>query len=121
MRLGGLIRFIPVSIVIGFTNGIAVLILLSQMKDFLGLDITMPDEFFTRMRTIAANIDAGRRRSRVAVAMACLAVLWLWPKAITTEGQALEAEDHAAGARGEAHSRCPTARSPTPCAAAAPS
>src|SRR5689334_25036058 len=32
-RLGGLIRFIPVRIVIGFTNGIAVLILLSQVKD----------------------------------------------------------------------------------------
>jgi len=93
MRLGGLIRFIPVSIVIGFTNGIAVLILLSQMKEFLGLDITMPDEFFTRMRTIADNIDKVEPVT-VAVACACLAVLWLWPKSITITGQALEAEDH---------------------------
>src|SRR6187549_715755 len=52
LRLGSLIRFIPVSIVIGFTNGIAILILLSQVKDFLGLDIRMPEEFFTRMRAI---------------------------------------------------------------------
>jgi SulP family sulfate permease len=37
LRLGTLVRFIPVSIVIGFTNGIAVLIALSQVKDFLGL------------------------------------------------------------------------------------
>lgn len=37
LRLGSLVRFIPVPIVIGFTNGIAVLIALSQMKDFLGL------------------------------------------------------------------------------------
>ncbi|MGN1209606.1 MAG: SulP family inorganic anion transporter, partial [Duodenibacillus sp.] len=36
-KLGSFIRFIPVSIVIGFTNGIAVLIGLSQIKDFLGL------------------------------------------------------------------------------------
>jgi SulP family sulfate permease len=92
-RLGALIRFIPVSIVIGFTNGIAVLILLSQTKEFLGLDITMPDEFFTRVRTIAANIDKVAPVT-VAVACACLAVLWLWPKSITTPGQALEAEDH---------------------------
>jgi sulfate permease, SulP family len=35
-RLGNLIRFIPVAIVIGFTNGIAVLIALSQIEDFLG-------------------------------------------------------------------------------------
>ena len=92
-RMGGLIRFIPVSIVIGFTNGIAILILLSQLKEFLGLDITMPDEFFTRMKTIVANIGHVDPVT-VAVSVACLAVLMLWPKAITTEGQALEAEDH---------------------------
>jgi SulP family sulfate permease len=39
LRLGALIRYIPVSIVIGFTNGIAVLIGLSQLKDLLGLQI----------------------------------------------------------------------------------
>jgi len=33
------VRYVPVSIVIGFTNGIAVLIALSQIKDWLGLDI----------------------------------------------------------------------------------
>src|SRR5678815_1222900 len=92
-RMGGLIRFIPVSIVIGFTNGIAVLILLSQVKEFLGLDITMPDEFFTRMKAIAANVGHVDPVT-VAVSVACLALLLLWPKAITTEGQALEAEDH---------------------------
>ncbi|MFO1311344.1 MAG: SulP family inorganic anion transporter [Burkholderiales bacterium] len=92
-RLGGLIRFIPVSIVIGFTNGIAILILLSQVRDFLGLKFTMPEEFFARMRAIATN--AGHADPvTIAVGVACLAVLIAWPKAITTEGQALEAEDH---------------------------
>jgi sulfate permease, SulP family len=93
-RLGGLIRFIPVSIVIGFTNGIAVLILLSQLKDFLGLDIAMPEEFFTRMRAIVANIHHVHPAT-VIVASACLFVLWSWPKSIKTAGQALEEEDHA--------------------------
>ncbi len=46
-KLGTLVRFIPISVVIGFTNGIAVLIALSQIKDFLGLAIPkMPGDFF---------------------------------------------------------------------------
>ncbi len=93
-RMGSLIRFIPVSIVIGFTNGIAILILLSQLKDFLGLDIAMPEEFFTRIRVIATNthhVDP----ATVIVSSLCLFVLWFWPKSITTTGQALEDEDHA--------------------------
>ena len=46
-KLGTLVRFIPISVIIGFTNGIAVLIGLSQIKDFLGLSIArMPGDFF---------------------------------------------------------------------------
>src|SRR3954468_7135782 len=37
LRLGVMIKFIPLPVIIGFTNGIAVLIFLSQIKDFLGL------------------------------------------------------------------------------------
>ena len=52
-RLGTLIRFIPVSVVIGFTNGIAVLILLSQVKDLLGLKISaVPADFFGMLQAI---------------------------------------------------------------------
>ena len=47
LRLGTLVRFIPIAVIIGFTNGIAVLIGLSQVKDFLGLSIAkMPGDFF---------------------------------------------------------------------------
>ncbi len=47
LRLGTLVRFIPVAVIIGFTNGIAVLIALSQVKDFLGLSTPkMPGDFF---------------------------------------------------------------------------
>ena len=46
MRMGLLIRFIPVAVVGAFTNGIAVLIMVSQLKDFLGLDVAhMPADF----------------------------------------------------------------------------
>jgi len=88
-RLGALIRFIPVSIVIGFTNGIALLILLSQLKDFLGLRVTLPDEFFSRLRAIAVNVpDASV--TTIVVSTVCVLLLWFWPKATVTDGQALE-------------------------------
>lgn len=52
-RLGSLIRLIPISVVIGFTNGIAVVIFLSQIRDFFGLDVdSMPGEFFARMKIL---------------------------------------------------------------------
>lgn len=55
-RMGQLIRFIPVTVVIGFTNGIAVVIFLAQIKDFFGLKIdNLPAEFFGRIETLAAN------------------------------------------------------------------
>lgn len=56
-KLGSFIRFIPVSIVIGFTNGIAVLIGLSQVKDFLGLTIEkMPADFSTKFRLFTRTL-----------------------------------------------------------------
>lgn len=55
-RMGQLIRFIPVTVVIGFTNGIAVVIFLAQLKDFFGLQIdNLPAEFFLRLKTLAAH------------------------------------------------------------------
>ncbi len=55
-HMGQLIRFIPVTVVIGFTNGIAVVIFLAQLKDFFGLKIdNLPAEFFHRIKTLAAH------------------------------------------------------------------
>ena len=53
LRLGTLVRFIPVAVIIGFTNGIAVLVALSQVKDFLGLEIAhMPGDFFSILKAL---------------------------------------------------------------------
>jgi SulP family sulfate permease len=53
-----LVRYVPVSIVIGFTNGIAVLIGLSQVKDFLGLQIAkMPADFFSQIGVLCRHLD----------------------------------------------------------------
>ena len=53
LKLGALVRYIPVTIIIGLTNGIAVLIALSQLKDLLGLDIDkMPGDFVSQIGTL---------------------------------------------------------------------
>ena len=55
--LGTAVRFIPRPVVIGFTNGIALLIASTQIKDFLGLKIEAnPSEFFARMHAVTANL-----------------------------------------------------------------
>ncbi len=92
MRLGGLIRFIPVCIVIGFTNGIAVLIMLSQVKDYLGLTVTLPDEFFTKLRIIYQNLDQTNWQA-VVLSTVCVLAIWFWPKRILTSGDVLKAQE----------------------------
>lgn len=58
LRLGVLIRFIPVAVITGFTNGIAVLIGMLQLKDFLGLPITsMPADVFGMVGTVVQHLD----------------------------------------------------------------
>jgi SulP family sulfate permease len=54
--LGAAIKFIPRPITIGFTNGIAVLIASTQIRDFLGLRAgTIPGEFLGRMRVLFSH------------------------------------------------------------------
>ncbi len=55
-RMGTVIQFIPRPVVIGFTNGIAVLIASTQIKDFFGLTIEkVPGEFVHRVEAIASH------------------------------------------------------------------
>ena len=56
--LGTAVKFIPRPVTIGFTNGIAILIASTQIKDFLGLRIdTVPSEFLARMTALASKIS----------------------------------------------------------------
>jgi SulP family sulfate permease len=82
LRLGSLIRFIPVAVVIGFTNGIAVLIMVSQLKDFLGLQVkAMPADFFGILHTLGASIGTFNGEA-LGLAVVCLAVLAFWQLAL---------------------------------------
>jgi SulP family sulfate permease len=80
LRLGRLVRYVPVSIVIGFTNGIAVLIAASQAKDWLGLPIErMPADFFAQLRTLGAHLHEVNFHA-FALGLACFAGLFAWPR-----------------------------------------
>jgi sulfate permease, SulP family len=80
LKLGRLVRYVPVSIVIGFTNGIAVLIASSQIKDLLGLHVAkMPADFFAQLRVIGENLGTVNFYA-LSLGLACLFGLFLWPK-----------------------------------------
>ncbi len=81
LRLGSLIRFIPYTITTGFTAGIAVTILIGQIKDFLGLVYpkgTETIETVDKIRAIADNISTINYQT-VIVGVVCLAILIVWP------------------------------------------
>ncbi|HWI10974.1 MAG TPA: SulP family inorganic anion transporter [Burkholderiaceae bacterium] len=79
-RLGALVRYVPLPIVIGFTNGIAVLIAVSQLRDLLGLQITgkLPGDFFALLHTLARHL-ASFNPYAFGLGVACLGGLFLWP------------------------------------------
>jgi SulP family sulfate permease len=80
LKLGTLVRYVPVSVVIGFTNGIAVLIGLSQLRDVLGLDIQkMPADFFSQIATLSRHLHTINLWS-LALAALCVLGLFLWPR-----------------------------------------
>lgn len=80
LKLGALVRYVPVCIVVGFTNGIAVLIALSQLKDLLGLQIAkMPADFFSLFKAIATHLDAFNAYA-LGLGLACFLIMLVWPK-----------------------------------------
>ena len=76
--LGNAVRFIPRPVVVGFTNGIAVLIASTQIKDLLGLKMTgNPGEFFARMHALAAHLGTADAASAVLAAVTIAIVVGL--------------------------------------------
>jgi sulfate permease, SulP family len=78
--LGSAVRYIPRPVTIGFTNGIAVLIASTQIKDFFGLAVDeVPSEFAPRMIALAKNA-ATASVPAVLVSLATIAIILLWPR-----------------------------------------
>jgi sulfate permease, SulP family len=79
--MGTAVKFIPRPVVLGFTNGIAVLIASTQVKDFFGLQMAkVPGEFWLRMKAIAAAFPTWSTKATllaggtVAVMLLCRAI-----------------------------------------------
>ncbi|PKO26535.1 MAG: sodium-independent anion transporter [Betaproteobacteria bacterium HGW-Betaproteobacteria-9] len=86
-RLGNLVRYVPVSVVIGFTNGIAVLIGLSQVRDWLGLDITkMPGDFFGQIDTLSQHLHSFNAYA-FGLGALCVIGLFIWPRLWAVDSQ----------------------------------
>ncbi|NWN90026.1 C4-dicarboxylic acid transporter DauA [Marinobacter adhaerens] len=80
MRLGRFIEYIPESVTLGFTSGIAVVIATLQVKDFFGLSVeSMPEHYWDKLAVLAQNFPALDTMSAL-VALVTLAVMLLWPR-----------------------------------------
>ena len=79
--IGGMIKFFPRPLILGFTSGIAVLIIFSQLKDFFGLKTgALPAEFFTKLAVLyhaVPSFDA----ITILLALCSALLIWFYPKA----------------------------------------
>lgn len=82
-RMGGIIKFIPYPVTMGFTSGIAVVIFTQQIKDVLGITPgegePFPGHCFEQW-VYYANHLGSISWSTVALAIPCVALMFLWPK-----------------------------------------
>jgi len=81
-RMGTIIRYIPRPVTVGFTNGIAVLIFSTQIKDFFGLHLDpVPADFVEKMGALYQHVSS---YNPIAFALAAVsaAVIFFWPKSL---------------------------------------
>ncbi|MDU1145443.1 C4-dicarboxylic acid transporter DauA [Aeromonas rivipollensis] len=79
-RLGRLIEYIPPSVTLGFTGGIAIVIATLQIKDFFGLHVPeMPETYVGKVQALAYALPSWQWGDTL-VGVATLAVLLLWPR-----------------------------------------
>src|SRR5687768_10679220 len=80
---GTAVRYIPRPVVIGFTNGIALIIASTQLKDFFGIALPqpIPSEFIPRMTRLVENAGAWSPAS-TALAAGSLALIVAWTRLV---------------------------------------
>jgi SulP family sulfate permease len=80
---GTAVRYIPRPVVIGFTNGIALVIASTQLKDFFGITLAepVPGEFIERLEVLVANAAAFSPVT-TAVAAGVLALILVWNRVV---------------------------------------
>jgi SulP family sulfate permease len=80
LKFGNLIKYIPHTITVGFTSGIAITLLSTQIKDFLGLNIeSVPSEFIPKWYSYFTNIGT-LNITALLVGIGCMLIMVYWPK-----------------------------------------
>ena len=77
-KLGTMIRFIPFPVVTGFTSGIAIIIMSTQIRDFFGLQNKLPPDFIGKLRGLAESFHPNW--PTVLLALVATLAIWFWPK-----------------------------------------
>jgi SulP family sulfate permease len=77
-KMGTLIKYIPFPVVTGFTSGIAIIILSTQIKDFFGLSTNLPPDFIGKLRVLAGDFHPNW--PTVLLATVSTLAIWFWPK-----------------------------------------
>lgn len=85
-KFGSIIKFIPFPVTVGFTAGIAIIIALGQVPNFLGLDfgkVKEPAEAIAKIKLYATSLDTINLYS-IIIGLIALVICFVWPK-ITTK------------------------------------
>ncbi len=78
-RFGRLIEYIPISVTLGFTSGIGITIATMQIKDFLGLTVTVPEHFIGKVAALVSALPT-LHWADATIGAITLAILILWPR-----------------------------------------
>lgn len=79
-RLGGVIKFIPYPVTVGFTSGIALIILTSQIPDLIGLQIDqVPAEFFDKFVVYGKTLGTFSLPTTL-IGICTILVIYFWPR-----------------------------------------
>jgi sulfate permease, SulP family len=78
---GTAVKYIPKPVIVGFTNGIALVIASTQVKDFLGLTVDLPGEFIGRMRGLILHAPE-TSITALGLGAATLTLLLVWNRLV---------------------------------------
>ena len=79
LRLGALIKYIPFPVIAGFTSGIAVIILVGQIRELLGLHTALPVNALQQIGTIVRHLHETDWRP-LGIGLGTIATMALWPQ-----------------------------------------
>jgi SulP family sulfate permease len=78
--LGSVIKFIPYPVTVGFTSGIALIIFITQVRDFLGLQMeSVPPDFLEKCVEYAQHLSTANPHA-IAVGALSIAIILMWPR-----------------------------------------